>query len=39
MGHVYFNEKKHENAYILYLKFLTLFVEKVRFVIDSLEFI
>ncbi|XP_005183825.1 STAM-binding protein [Musca domestica] len=30
MAHVYLNEKNHENAFILYMKYLTLFVEKIR---------
>ena len=30
MGDVYYDEESHENAYVLYLKYLTLFVEKLR---------
>ena len=30
MGNVYLAEDNHEKAYILYLKYLTLFLEKVR---------
>ena len=30
MGDVYYDEASHENAYVLYLKYLTLFVEKLR---------
>lgn len=30
MAHVYLSEGNHENAFILYMKYLTLFVEKIR---------
>ncbi len=30
MADIYYAEEAHEKAYILYLKYLTLFVEKVR---------
>ena len=30
MGDVYYDEENHEHAYVLYLKYLTLFVEKLR---------
>ena len=30
MAETYFEEEAYEKAYILYLKYLTLFIEKVR---------
>lgn len=30
MANVYYNEGSLENAYVLYLKFMTLFLEKIR---------
>ncbi|KAK4881390.1 hypothetical protein RN001_004709 [Aquatica leii] len=30
MANVYFNEGSYENAYVLYMKFMTLFLEKIR---------
>ncbi|XP_055381271.1 STAM-binding protein [Condylostylus longicornis] len=30
MAHVYLQEGNHENAYILYIKFMTLFLEKIK---------
>ena len=30
MAHVYLSEGNHENAFILYMKYMTLFLEKIR---------
>lgn len=30
MANVYLSEGNHENAYILYIKFMTLFIEKIK---------
>lgn len=30
MANVYYEEGSYENAYVLYLKFMTLFLEKIR---------